>query len=235
MAELSMFETLMSLPLFKGASHEQIALFVEKTHLSFNSYEPGEMIVAASDVCRNVCCLLSGTMSLEHPVFFGNIIVREVVGQGRFLGVEKLFGLDNRFSMSARALVKCGIMEFSKNQYLTLLQSNQIFLMNSLNYISRYAQKCESVIAEGYHDSLLSVIVHIIETRTSAESRRICIESTRVPLLEYLSSVVSSASSQLDSLCDAGLVRSVTDYKLEILSREQLINAYRHNVGGGGL
>lgn len=50
MTKFSMFETLMSLPLFKGASHEQISLFVEKTHLSFKNYNPGENIASASSL-----------------------------------------------------------------------------------------------------------------------------------------------------------------------------------------
>lgn len=230
-----MFETLMSLPLFKGASHEQISMFVEKTHLSFNSYEPGDTIVSASDICSNVCCLLSGTMTVEHPVFSGNIVVREIVGHGRFLGVERLFGLDNRFALSARAADKCGTMEFSKNQYLALLQSNQIFLMNSLNYISRHAQKCESFINDGCNGSLLSVLAHILDAKTSPESMLIFLESVYAPLSDCLAFALPSASCQIDALARAGLVRVVSDHKLEIPSRERLINAYRQSGEKRGL
>lgn len=223
-----MFETLMSLPLFKGASYEQISLFVEKTHLSFNSYGPGEWIVTDKDTCRNLCCLLSGTISVMHPVFSGNIIVREVVGPGRFMGVERLFGLENGFSFSARALVRCGTMEFSKNQYLSLLQSNQIFLMNSLNYISRYAQKCEAFITDSRMDSLLSLLVHLIEAKTAPDSRQIRIESTTVPLIEYLSFSVPVCGDQITPLVDSGLIRVLSDYMIEIPSRRQLLNSYYH-------
>ena len=226
MTKFSMFETLMSLPLFKGASHEQILLFVEKTHLSFKNYNPGENIVSESEECSRLRCLLSGSMEVVYPLFAGNVLLHETVGAGRFLGVERLFGLDNTFNMTVSAVERCGIMEFSKSQNLTLLQSNQIFLMNCLNYISRHAQKCESLIGDACFESILSLLVHIVDSKTFPGSSSIKFESTTVPLIEYLSSFMPVNDEQLKKLADRGIIRVVSDYVLEIPSRSQLLNSY---------
>lgn len=231
MTKFSMFETLMSLPLFKGASHEQISLFVEKTHLFFKNYNPGENIISCHEECSRLQCLLSGSMEVVYPLFSGNILLHETVGAGRFLGVERLFGLDNNFNMTVRAVERCGTMEFSKNQYLSLLQSNQIFLMNCLNYISRHAQKCESLIEDACFDSVLSLLGHIVDSKTLPDTRVIKFESTAVPLMEYFSSFMSVNNDQFRKLVDKDIIRVISDYILEIPSRSIFMDSYVKKYG----
>lgn len=223
MAGYSMFETLMSLPLFKGASVEQISAFVEKTHLAFKTYNPGETIASGKDSCRTLRCLISGEMRVAHPMFSEGIIVNETVSAGRFIGAERLFGLDNHLGFKARALTRCGTMELPKSQYMTLLQSNQIFLMNCLNYLARSAQKGFSVLAEADPGSLASLLAHMINVTTTHESRDISVESVNCPVKEFFSGILHDAESQLDVLESEGVV-SMADYRqLLVPSRERLM------------
>jgi len=218
-----MFETLMSLPLFKGASVEQISSFVEKTNLSFKSFNPGEKIASYKDSCKTLRCLISGEMEVSHPLFSGNLMVYETVGPGRFIGVEHFFGLDHRLELSARALSRCGTMEIQKHQYMSLLQNNQIFLMNILNYLARSAQKGYNVLAEAEYGSLVSLLAHMVDTTTTNESTFVSVESVGVPLIEFFSKLYSDADVQLKSLAENGVLVIVSDRKIAFPSRVHLM------------
>lgn len=218
-----MFETLMSLPLFKGASVEQISSFVEKTNLSFKSFNPGEKIASYKDTCRTLRCLISGEMLVSHPIFSGKLTVHETSGPGRFIGVEHLFGLDNKLELSAIASCRCGTIEIQKSQYLSLLQNNQIFLMNILNYLARSAQKCYNFHAWIKSGSLVSLLAHVVDSTTTGESKLISVESVGSTLLEFLSLFYSDAEKQLRSLAEIGLLEIVSDRKIAFPSRVHLM------------
>ncbi len=223
MAVYSMFETLMSLPLFKGASEEQISAFVEKTHLSFKSFNPGEKIALCNDTCRTLWCLISGEMEVSHPLFSGKLIVRERVGSGRFIGVEHLFGLDNRLGLSAMALSRCGTMEIQKQQYMSLLQNNQIFLMNIMNYLARSSQKCYNLISAADVTSLVSLLARIVDVTTTNESTFVSMESAGVPLFDFFSNLFPNAEAQLRYLAECGVVEIVSDRQIAFPSRVRLM------------
>lgn len=218
-----MFETLMSLPLFKGASAEQISAFVEKTHLAFKTYNPGETIASGKDSCRTLRCLISGEMQVAHPLFSDNIIVHETAPAGRFIGAERLFGLDNHLRFKARALTRCGTMELPKSQYMTLLQTNQIFLMNCLNYLARSAQKGCGVLVDADAGSLASLLAHMVNVTTTHDSRDISVESVNRPVKEFFANILRDADRQFDTLEGEGIVSMANDRQLLVPSRERLM------------
>ncbi len=222
-----MFETLMGLPLLSGASHEQISGFIAKTHLDFSTFNPGDEIVALNSRCRTLRCILSGDAVVSHPLFENNIIVNEVAGPGRFLGAERLFGLENNFCFRVEALTRCGTMEISKPQYLRLLQSDQIFLINYLNYLSRTAQRNEDLLVNSQLDSIASLFFHILELTTSRDSRNITIASRRMPMRDFLVNKLHMDSAELQSFIDAGLVHKVNDHTIQIPDRQRIFDAGR--------
>ena len=50
----SMYENLMTLPLFKGISYARLSEIVGNTRLAFLKYLPGEPMLTAGDQCRKL-------------------------------------------------------------------------------------------------------------------------------------------------------------------------------------
>lgn len=220
-----MFEILMSLPMFRGVSQEQISSFVDKTHLLFRTYQPGERIVSERDSCRSVRCLISGEMEVTHPLFAGRLHVRERVGSGRFIGLDRLFGLNLHFNFSARAATKCGTMEFPKAQYMALLQSNQIYLMNCLNYLSLSSQRAESPVVDSVPGSLVSLLARIVDMTTTRDSKDIELSSSGMPLADFFRKVMPiDDPSEFDTLCGEGVLEVVSDEKVIVPDRKRLLD-----------
>ena len=55
-----MYDTIMSLPLFKGVSRERISYFLEKTSISFLKYKSGDIILRHDDEITKLRFVISG-------------------------------------------------------------------------------------------------------------------------------------------------------------------------------
>ncbi len=60
----SMYDTIMGLPLFAGASHEKISEVIGKYKFHFLKYTEGQTIVTAGETCTHLKCIISGSVGL---------------------------------------------------------------------------------------------------------------------------------------------------------------------------
>ena len=79
----TMYETIMSLPLFKGISRQQVSTFLEKTHVQFINYNPGERIVSVGDACTHIRYIISGEVVVTSNNYSGNLVIEENARQAR--------------------------------------------------------------------------------------------------------------------------------------------------------
>lgn len=224
MGNLSMYETLMNLPLFSGAGEDMISAIIEKTHLAFEIYSPGKRICKAGSHCENILALISGKVSVSSTILGGDLTVTRTVGDGRFFGFEHLWGLDTKFPYTVTALERCGTIEFSKQQYMRLLHAHQLLLLNCLNYLSFSSQK-----QAGFIDNLqigdgLSLINGILKATTSRDSEEIVIESRRRPIEDIFTLPDSSFGSAVKLLVKEGLVEIESSRRFRIISRSACMN-----------
>lgn len=227
MSEMSMYETLMELPLFKGASIEQISTLIEKFHLDFNTYLPGSRILAEGTKCQSLKCVLSGEVKIVHPLMSGKLLVHETAGRGRYIGFERLFGLDNQIPFSVHALTRCGTLDISKSQYMRLLQTEQIYLFNALNFLSRSAQRNEDAIIRAHTISLISTLVLIIDMTTVKSSRNIYFESVGSTMENLLGNISVSWPDELRDLLNTGIVRLTSPTTMQVTDRAEFIKLGR--------
>lgn len=223
MSENTMYETLMSLPLFSGASSEHFSRFVERCNLDFKTYAPGEVVMKPENSVRTLMCLVSGRMEASHSLLSGRVNVREDVLPGRFIGVERLFGLNNHLNYTAVAKTRCGTMEVDKQQYLTLVSEHRVFLLNLLNYLSRPVQQFHDVLYESSSLSLICRLSAILQCVTTRDSENVEIWSVGSPLADVLANNNTDALRQLVMLESRGYIESHDDRHIRILDRDHLI------------
>lgn len=220
------YDRLMNLPLFKGAGAELITDFVEKTPLAFHRYEPGEIIASPDEVCTSVKCLIAGSAVCESVYCCETMRVAEVLDSGEVIGVEHLYGLDTKYGMSVKAHTRCGIMEFDKTNYIRLLVSSQLLLVNFLNYLSRQAQN--SLNALRWHEILNqdAELSCLVQTVTSPRAREIRIQFLHEPIRRVFENKNGRGTVTIDRLIEDGLVVLENDHVLFIPSRANLISAF---------
>ncbi len=137
----SMYETIMNLPLFKGVSREQVSIFLERTPIHFSRYEDDELIASRDETVENVICIVNGKVRLIHQIDKSEIAIQEELGKENIICADRLFGLFTTYNCEVRSCGNCGIMKFSKEQYIELLKSNPIYLINFLNFLSLKSQR----------------------------------------------------------------------------------------------
>ncbi len=227
MAMDSMYAMIMSLPLFKGISREQVSSFLEKTNLAFRTYHKGEVVFRPGDVCRDVRYLIGGNLELRHTCFSGRCIVVETLAAGSVIGVDRLFGLNTRFESRAECQGMVDMMWFSKEQFLQLLHSDEIYLINFLNYLSLRAQKPVDILNRFKSPRLIGYLAYWISILTERGSTGIEIEVTLDNLSLLTGISIKDLSLELVEIRQSGLgsySKSTSRFRVE--SRQGLMDAY---------
>lgn len=217
----SIYETIMGLPLFKGASNEVIHAFVEKTPLSFSKYDAGSIIVTPGMHCDSVKCLLSGRAKVTLRTFGEKIEVTYTVGPEIVFGIEHLLGLDTNYGCRIAAESECGVMEFPKKHYLQLVRDNHLLLINYLNYLSMLAQRGPSVLAEQTLGRPFDAIRLLVSMLTPRNAIDIEVRSRIEPLCRVFGNP-DEFRTEAALLESRGAIHMPDDRHLRVLSVENL-------------
>ncbi len=221
----SMYEMIMELPLFKGVSKDQVSLFLEKTHIGFQNYHIGDTLAEIGEPVNMVRFVISGDISLIHPLDGVGITLEERSGFGKVLGADRLFGMATGYPYKAVAKTPTSIMEFSKAQYLNLLNSDRIYVLNFFNYLSLRAQRPVDATTKYCHGSIQSKIKLLVSVMTEPAADEILIRGEDEAFADYCNceeSVVRNWKNMLVreglALCDSTCVR--IRHRAEFLEKE---------------
>lgn len=231
----TIYDRLTNLPLFKGASEEIINDFAEKTPLEFRRYSPGEVIIRENQICDEVICLISGSVRRVMKYCCGRLEVSEIIKNATLMGIEHLFGLHKEFDMKVSAAEEVGLMCFPKSHYLRLLQSSQIILLNSLNYLSRFAQNGRDALKLHTLGGIASELSYLTQVTTSQLATEIYFYTPDMPIINFMSppekygdySNDNYSAVTLMDLENRGLVELIDQNTLHIPSRKRLLEQYR--------
>lgn len=222
----SMYEKIMDLPLFKGVSKEQVSLFLEKTHVDFKNYEAGEILAEEGEPVRMVRFVISGDILLVHHLKGIDVTVEERSGFGKVLGADRLFGISTGYPYKVIAKTKTSIMEFSKTQYVALLHSDSIYMLNFFNYLSLRAQRPMDSLTEYCHGDVMNRMGQLVYVMTEPTAGGVIIRGSREALADFCNCEVNEIDDwknmlmRLDmAVCDAETVH--------ILSRQNFLHFTR--------
>ena len=137
----SMYETIMELPLFKGIGEDQLSQMLEKTSVEFLKFEDGDILANAEDKVKAIDFILSGRVRQTFKLENFDLGVDEILGKGSVLGALHLYGIDTTYKSQSVALGRVSIMRISKVDYMNILLSDRIYMLNFVNFLSAAAQK----------------------------------------------------------------------------------------------
>lgn len=137
----SMYELLMQLPLFQGISRNRLTELIEKTRFHFLKFNTGECIARRGEQCTHLKFVLSGSIRTELVNKSGKIRISEVLLSPDVIGAGNLFGRTTSYHGDIFAEDPTSVMQIDKQTFLTVMQEEPIFLINSLNMLSRSSQK----------------------------------------------------------------------------------------------
>ena len=213
----------MDLPLFKGVSKALVSQFLEKTNVEFLNYESDETIIEEGDEVTMVRFVVSGGIRISYAISSLPITVNETCGPGTVLGVDRLYGISTGYPYRGSAVGKTSIMQFSKEQYVNLLQTDRIYLLNFFNFLSLRGQRPIEMIKEyagGDLRARLSLLVSIITQPTSKDIEIVLTDET---LAKYGNMTVEEAVDWKNGAKRMGLIKFGGN-SIKIVSRKTFLS-----------
>ncbi len=137
----SMYEMLLTLPLFKGVSFKRMSEILEMVPFHFLKYLAGETVVQAGEPCTHLKFVISGSIRSSIVNADGRFKVSQTLHAPDIIVPDYMFGRATRYPNTAVAIESAGIMQISKADFVRIISEEDIFLFNYLNMLSVNAQK----------------------------------------------------------------------------------------------
>ena len=217
----SMYEILKGLPLFHGASTERISDIVGKAKFHFLKYLAGERIVTAGEQCTHVKMIISGNARSTITNESQRFRVSQGLSAPSVIAPEFLFGRATNYPCTVDAVTDTGILQISKNDYMTILNRDHIFLYNFLNILSMNAQKSIDGILALSSGDLEERIAFWITALTQTSGTNIKVTCRQRDLYSLFGVQRSSFIATLESMKQRGIIDYNTN-EIIVLSRPEL-------------
>ncbi len=221
MALNSMYEQLMGLPLFNGVRYNRISEIVGNTKLAFLKYLPNERIVNAGDPCTHLMFVIGGNVQLSIQNQNDRFRVTQTIGAPSVISPDFLFGRNTLFPATVTAVDTVSLMQISKNDFISIVQTDEVCLYNYLNYISTNAQKAVDGVIALTSGSLEERIAFWIIALTQRDAVNITLSCRQRDMYTLFGVQRSSFISTLDSMKERGLI-DYTSSEIRVISRRDL-------------
>lgn len=219
---VNMFDKLMELPLFQGASHEQISALVAKIPFHFLKFSDGQRIIASGSASTHLRFIVSGKARSVTSGAAARVAVAQTLSAPNVVGADFMFGREPAYPFDLYAVGDCGMLQLSKADYMSIVRSDDVFLFNILNYLSRNAQKPKLSLQHMSHGLVAERIAFMVSMFTSKASADIAITFRQKDLCLMLGTRRTALVSALSSLKARGIV-DYTSSTISVLDRSALV------------
>lgn len=129
------------MPLFHGVSYPKLSEIIGKHRFHFHKYKPDDIIVRAGDPCMFLSTVISGSVRVKIDSADSRVTVSQTLDAPEVIAPEYFFGRVTNYPATVTALDNCGIMQIEKRDYVDIINSDPVFLLNILNLLSMNAQR----------------------------------------------------------------------------------------------
>lgn len=225
----TMFEKLMELPLFRGASHTSISEIVGKIKLNFLKYPAGEAIIRAGEPCTHLTFIMSGHVRVNTVNANQRFAVGATLHAPAVLSPDFLFGRFTTYPSTITALNYVSVLKISKADYLNILKIDPVFLFNYLNTLSANAQKAQHgilMLTTGEIDERIAFWIAALTQPGSADIVLTCRKRDLCSLFGVQRSVFDAG---LESMKERGLI-DYNSNELSVINRPKLMELLLNNT-----
>lgn len=136
-------EIIAQLPIFMGLSDKEVSEIATRVPFAQHHHKKGSIIVEAESPCNEMIIVTLGTMECETESDDNSYRLVENIHAIHVLEPDKLYGLEQRYRTTYRAMTSCESIAISKDRFHELIDSYLIVRLNYMNMICRKVQKLE--------------------------------------------------------------------------------------------
>jgi CRP-like cAMP-binding protein len=224
----NIFDKLLHLPLFQGVSQERLQETVEKVPFHFLKFRKGEKILSCGDECTHVRFIVSGRVNLEYESKVLKFKISHELEAPEVIAPDYLFGLDTSYPFNVKAIDNCGILQLAKQDYVAMLRTDNVFLFNILNYLSRNSQVRKSQLLNLGNASVQERLVMLVSAFTSQRSQNITMTFRQRDLCRLLGARRPALVSAISALKDNGLIVMPDSSSINIANRHNFLEQLKN-------
>ena len=217
-----MYETLLSLPLFKGVSADKISEIIGKYRFHFLKYHNGDVIVEAGEPCEKIRSVVSGCVRVTITNFDQRFRVSQTIAAPEVIAPDFFFAKTTSYPGTVTAKGDVGILELDKKDYLEIIISDRIFLFNFLNLLSMNAQLSVEGVLALTSGSLEMRIAYWIIALTDRTGSDIVMECRQRDMYTVFGVQRQSLIAALTRMRDDGLI-DFTPNSIKVKDRRRLL------------
>ena len=201
--------TLISLsPLFKGLSTEEIEAIFSVIPHRIRNFCTGTLIAQSGEQVHSLMIVISGAVKGEMVDFTGRTIKIEDIPAPGALAPAFMFGMKNRFPVNVIAISDSEILNISKPDFLRLLMSNDMVLVNFLNMISNRSQFLSEKIKFLNFKTIKGKLAQYILQKAGKERVSIVLDRTQNDMADLFGVARPSIARAIGELEDAGFIEA---------------------------
>ena len=222
----SMFDTLKTLPLFKGVSDDQMSEVVGKTRFHFFKYLPDTEFIREGDPCTAFNFILDGAVKISVFNSDKRFKVTQVLRAPDVIFPDFMFGRYTDCPGNVTSVETTKILQVSKSDYLNILSQDSVFLINYLNMLSLNGQKSFGGVLALTTGSIEERIAFWVVALTQSSATDITIECRQRDLYSVFGVQRTSFIAALESMKTRGLIDFMPD-RIIIKSRRAMVDVLK--------
>lgn len=223
---MSIYDSLLEIPLFKGLNVDSFNKIIEKYKLEFLSFNQGDIIFKAGEECNCFRFVISGSVRSELVNEKIKIKLYETISAPNDIISNYTLG-NNTSPISVSALSdNTGILIIDKQDFLSIMQEHRVVLLNYLILLSRKGQ----IPVEAYNsiasDNIRAKFAFWILYFTNYNSTDIVIKAKFRDLYLFFGVQRGAFNSVLEELKELSIIDFSTK-EIQVLDRKELTKYYR--------
>ena len=142
--------------LFKDIDVDEIEKILKRIDYKIFKFEKGETIVFRGDEVKGLYISILGELFSEMAGDKGEIKKIEDISEGSIIASAFMFGNNSKFPVDLFSRTESEIFFVEKNEFLRMLQMNEIIIKNILDEVSNKAQFLSAKIWHGVNNKTIS-------------------------------------------------------------------------------
>lgn len=220
--EITMYDTLLQLPLFQGLCKNDFTNIIGKVRLHFRKYNAEDIIVEQGEPCDQLIFLLNGEVISQATDEQHSYSLFETFGSPFVIEPYSLFGMQTRYTATYKARTETNIVTIDKSFVLAELNNYEIFRLNYLNILSNRAQVANDKLWNSYAGNIQDKIVNFILLRSMRPDGEKVLKIKMEDLANLIDETRINVSKVLNDLQEKKLIQ-LTRKEIYIPALEKLV------------
>jgi CRP/FNR family transcriptional regulator, dissimilatory nitrate respiration regulator len=217
------YTLLLNTPLFKGLQLVDIEAILLEVPCQIKKFHSGFLVAQSGDPVNSFMVLIKGIVKGEMVDYSGRVIKIEDITAPGALASAFMFGNSNRFPVNVIAVSDGELFLIEKPDFLKLLMSNDVILVNFLDMISNRCQFLSEKIKFLNFRTIKGKLAHYILQRAGKERSSVNLSMTQNDLADFFGVARPSIGRALGDMEEEGYIEA-KGKNIKILDMEGLAN-----------